>query len=152
MAIGSLCALVACTGMQPQRSFTGTAEDRTAEALGAVNELRASKGLPALAAAQPTRAAALDQARRMAANGQMKHLMGLGDSFGARMRAANVPLPAAENIAAGQQATDAAVKAWIASPRHLENMLGPSYTALGVAVARDPASGNRPYWAMVLSR
>ena len=92
------------------------------------------------------------QASRMAANGQMKHLMGITDSFGARMKASNVPLPAAENIGAGQQTTDAVVKAWIASPHHLENMLGPSYTTLGVAVARDPASGNHPYWAMVLSR
>jgi uncharacterized protein YkwD len=30
-------------------------------------------------------------------------------------------------------------------------MLGPNYGGLGVAVMRNPASGNRPYWAMVLS-
>lgn len=150
-AVVALSILSACT-TAPQRGFTGAAEDRTAEALGPVNALRASRGLPALAAAPPSQAAALQQAQRMAANGRMKHLMGFGDSFGARMRAANVPLPAAENIGAGQQTTEAVVKAWIASPHHLENMLGPAYGTLGVAVARDPATGNHPYWAMVLSR
>lgn len=148
----SLALLAACTTQAPQRSFSGKAEDRTAEALGPVNALRASKGLAPLHAAAASQDAALKQAGRMAANGRMKHLMGLTDSFGARMRASNVPLPAAENIAAGQQTTEAVVKAWIASPHHLENMLGTPYTTLGVAVARDPATGNHPYWAMVLSR
>lgn len=151
-AMAALFLLPACTTAPPKRSFSGTAEDRTAEALAPVNALRASKGLPALSAAAPSRDAALVQARRMAAAGQMKHLMGFGDSFGARMQASSVPLPAAENIGAGQQTTDAVVKAWIASPHHLENMLGSSYSTLGVAVARDPATGNHPYWAMVLSR
>lgn len=152
IAAGALSFLAACTTAPPPRSFTGTAEDKTTEALGPVNALRASRGLPTLSIAAPSQDAALKQASRMAANGQMKHLMGITDSFGARMKASNVPLPAAENIGAGQQTTDAVVKAWIASPHHLENMLGPSYTTLGVAVARDPASGNHPYWAMVLSR
>ena len=152
VAAGALSFLAACTTAPPTRNFTGTAEDKTAEALAPVNALRASKGLAALTIAAPSQDAALKQASRMAANGQMKHLMGMTDSFGARMKASNVPLPAAENIGAGQQTTDAVVKAWIASPHHLENMLGPSYTTLGVAVARDPASGNHPYWAMVLSR
>jgi uncharacterized protein YkwD len=59
-------------------------------------------------------------------------------------------LPAAENIAEGQRSTDAVVTAWINSPHHLENMLGP-YTGLGVALAYDGSSNNMPYWSMVLS-
>lgn len=155
IAAGSLALLAACSAMQPPaplRSFSGAAEDKTGEALGAVNALRASHGLTPLHIAAPAQLAAQKQAGRMAANGEMKHLMRSGEQFGARMAESGVPLPAAENIGEGQQTTDAVVKAWIASPHHLENMLGPSYNTLGVAVARDPASGNRPYWAMVLSR
>lgn len=153
LLLSGAALLAACTPTpKPPRPFTGSAEDRTAEALGAVNALRASKGLSPLSPAAPAQGAALAQAQRMAASGQMKHVMGFADGFGPRMRAAGVPLPAAENIAAGQQTTDAVVKAWIASPHHLENMLGPNYTSFGVAVARDPGTGNHPYWAMVLSR
>jgi uncharacterized protein YkwD len=66
------------------------------------------------------------------------------------MKGGDVTLPAAENIAAGQDSVARAVQAWIDSPKHLHNMLG-NYSGLGVAIARNPASGNRPYWAMVLS-
>ena len=59
------------------------------------------------------------------------------------------PMPAAENIAAGQQTVEAAVSAWEHSPHHLENMLG-RYDAVGVVVARNAGTGDIPYWAMVL--
>ncbi len=66
------------------------------------------------------------------------------------MKQSGVQLPAAENIAAGQQSVDAVVTAWINSQHHLENMLG-RYSGLGVAVAHNTSSRNVPYWAMVLS-
>jgi uncharacterized protein YkwD len=84
----------------------------------------------------------------MAKAGQMSHLIGFGDNFGTRMGQSDVTLPAAENIASGQNTVDAAVQAWIDSPKHLKNMLG-SYKGLGVAAARS--SDGRNYWAMVLS-
>jgi len=87
----------------------------------------------------------------MAKAGKMAHLIGITDSFGGRMRSQSVTLPAAENIAVGQADAQKAYLAWLNSPKHLENMLGPGYSGLGVAVMRNPASGNRPYWAMVLS-
>lgn len=152
VAAATLNLLAACSTATPPRSFSGHAEDRTAEALAPVNALRTARGLPPLSMAAPAQEAALVQAKRMAANREMKHMMGFGDNFGQRMLASNVPLPAAENIAAGQQTTDAVVKAWIASPKHLENMLGPAYRSVGVAVARQGAENGHPYWAMVLSR
>lgn len=115
-----------------------------------VNALRAKRGLSPLAADKAAQAAAVIQARRMARADKMSHLIGRRDDFKDRMKASDVALPAAENIAAGQQETARAVTAWIESPKHLENMLG-SYRGLGVAVARDPSSANKPYWAMVLS-
>ncbi len=127
---------------------TSGAEDETQAALPMVNKLRQSRGLSALTLDLPARQAASNQAIRMAKANQMKHVIGLGDDFGARMKKNDVSLPAAENIASGQTSVDAAVQAWIDSPKHLQNMLG-SYRGLGVAVAR--AGDNRPYWAMVLS-
>ncbi len=127
---------------------TPGSEDDTVAALPMVNTLRASKGLSALTLDTSARKAAGIQAIRMAKAQEMKHLIGFGDDFGARMKKSDVALPAAENIAAGQKSVEAAVQAWIDSPRHLENMLG-NYRGLGVASA--PAKDGRPYWAMVLS-
>ena len=127
---------------------TAGATDQTAQALPLVNRLRQSKGLGSLELDTPARKAAVIQAVRMAKAGEMKHLIGLGDSFGSRMKRSDVALPASENIATGQASVEAAVQAWIDSPKHLHNMLG-SYRGLGVAVAK--AEDGRPYWAMVLS-
>jgi uncharacterized protein YkwD len=86
----------------------------------------------------------------MARYGKMSHDLGSDRTFLARMKRMDVPLPAAENIATGQDTTDRAVAAWIGSKHHLENMLGP-YTGVGVAMATNAGTGDRPYWARVLS-
>lgn len=122
----------------------------TDAALPIVNAVRAKASLPPLTKGAAAETAALQQARRMASADKMAHLISFNDSFLARMKAAKVPLPAAENVAAGQDSVAAAMQAWIASKAHLQNMLG-RYSAVGVAVARNSSSGNRPYWAMVLS-
>jgi uncharacterized protein YkwD len=129
----------------------GTGSDQTDATLGYVNDLRKQKGLKPLARDPAAAQAALSQAGRMAKAGKMTHLIGMGDSFLDRMKGGGVALPAAENIAMGQDSAEKAYAAWFHSPKHLENMLGPNYSGLGVAVMRNPASGNRPYWAMVLS-
>lgn len=145
---GALLALAGCSTMRAPVSLAG-ATDETRGALPLVNALRARQGLSALSSSGPTGRAAAEQAVRMAKAGEMKHLIGLGDSFGDRMKRSSVPLPAAENIASGQASVGAAVQAWIDSRKHLENMLG-DYRSVGVAVARSPSTG-RSYWAMVLS-
>ena len=138
--------IAGCTTSPRLAGTPSNGEDETASVLQLVNQLRAKNGLPPLAV-DP---AAMFQAKRMASAGKMAHLMGLTDSFGARVKASGVRLPAAENIASGQQSVDAVVTAWINSPHHLENMLG-RYDGLGVAVAHNSSSRNLPYWAMVLS-
>lgn len=153
LAMSSLmlvAGLAGCSTVAVLRPEPGSAGDETANALPLVNALRAKSGLSPLAADPKARSAALVQARRMAKSGKMTHLIGFNDSFLERMKGGGVTLPAAENIAAGQDSVTRAVQAWIDSPKHLHNMLG-SYRGLGVAIARNPASGNRPYWAMVLS-
>lgn len=135
----------------PKVAPSGKGSDQTDATLGYVNDLRNQKGLKPLARDPAAARAALSQADRMAKAGKMAHLIGMGDSFLDRMKGQGVALPAAENIAMGQDSAEKAYAAWYHSPKHLENMLGPNYSGLGVAVMRNPASGNRPYWAMVLS-
>ena len=149
LGLAALSAVAACsttTALSPVAPV-GPVMDMTAEALPLVNQARAKKGLPPLVADPVTIAAARDQAERMAGAGKMAHKLGSED-FGARMRRMKVPLPAAENIASGQRSVEAAVAAWITSPRHYENMMG-RFETLGVVRAVNSADG-RPYWAMVL--
>ncbi|WP_421406445.1 CAP domain-containing protein [Agrobacterium tumefaciens] len=141
--------LSACVSVPTNKGMPSGTRDETAAALPMVNELRRSKGLSPLSFSSAASGAAAYQAGRMVKAQKMAHLIGLTDSFLIRMKDGNVPLPAAENVAAGQDSVERVVKAWIGSKHHLENMLGP-YNGLGVAVAYDAASRNRPYWAMVL--
>ncbi|TCU17954.1 CAP domain-containing protein [Rhizobium sullae] len=145
-----LTGVAGCTTAPRMSSTPSDGEDETTAALPLVNQLRAKNGLTALRVDPAASAAAIYQAKRMASAGKMTHLMGMADSFGARVRKSGVQLPAAENIAAGQQSIDAVVTAWINSRHHLENMLG-GYNGLGVAVAHNTSSRSVPYWAMVLS-
>lgn len=142
--------LAGCKTMDIAPSTDDAARAETAGALPLVNDLRSNKGLPTLEYSKIAEAAALSQARRMARAGEMSHLIGRGDDFLLRMKSMGVPLPASENIAAGQPQVAEAVDAWIRSEKHLHNMLG-AYRGLGVAVAYNPSSANRPYWAMVLA-
>lgn len=149
-AVLSLGMLAGCTTSNVLTPATGTGSDQTAASLGYVNALRKTKGLSPLVADKAATAAAMNQAARMAKVGKMQHLIGWNDSFYNRMKSDGVTLPAAENIAVGQDDAERAYDAWYRSPKHLENMLG-NYRGLGVAVVQNAASGNRPYWAMVLS-
>jgi uncharacterized protein YkwD len=148
-ALLSIGVLASCG--TPKMTPGGDGSDQTDATLGYINALRKQKGLQPLVRDPAAAQAALSQAGRMAKAGKMTHLIGMGDSFLSRMKSDGVALPAAENIAVGQDSAEKAYAAWFHSPKHLENMLGPNYSGLGVAVMRNPASGNRPYWAMVLS-
>lgn len=147
----TIAALLAgCATPPPPPVPAGNARDVSAAAVPMLNALRAKKGLPPVSVDGAAAGAAVHQARRMAGAQKMAHLIGPGDDFKARMKGGGVRLPAAENVATGQDSLERAMQAWINSPKHLHNMLG-AYRGLGVAVAYDATNGNRPYWAMVLS-
>jgi uncharacterized protein YkwD len=148
-AIAALAAGCSTTGVLTPSAGTGS--DQTEASLGLVNKLRKDRNLSPLSLDKAAQRAAMDQASRMAAAGRMEHNIGFGANFLRRMKGMEVALPAAENIATGQDDAAEAFDAWYRSPKHLENMLGESYRGLGVAMVSNPASGNRPYWAMVLS-
>ncbi|WEX77914.1 CAP domain-containing protein [Sinorhizobium numidicum] len=146
----SLGVLAGCTTSELLSPGEGSGSDQTEATLGYVNTLRKGRGLQTLVGDPVASVAAMYQAARMARAGKMRHDIGWRDSFHDRMKGQGVTLPAAENIAMGQDDAERAYDAWLNSPKHLENMLG-DYRGLGVAVAQNSASGNRPYWAMVLS-
>lgn len=149
-AIAALAA--GCSTTSVLSPSAGTGSDQTPASLAFVNKIRAERGLAPLTIDNAAQRAAMDQASRMAAAGKMEHNIGFRANFLKRMKGMDVALPAAENIAVGQDNAAEAFEAWHRSPKHLENMLGAGFRGLGVAAVSNPSSGNRPYWAMVLSR
>ncbi len=145
-----LALLSGCTTVTVLEPEPGNSNDYTKTVLPLINKLRASKKLPPLVADKAAIAAATDQANRMAKAGEMNHELKSEDDFTSRMKRMGVRLQAAENIATGQETAERAFQAWVHSPKHLKNMLGP-YKGLGVAVSQNSASDNRPFWSMVLS-
>jgi uncharacterized protein YkwD len=145
-----LALLSGCTTVTVLQPEPGNSNDHTGTVLPLINKLRAAKHLPPLTADPAAIAAATDQANRMAKAGEMNHELRSEDDFTSRMKRMGVRLQAAENIATGQDTAERAFEAWVHSPKHLKNMLGP-YKGLGVAVSQNTASDNRPFWSMVLS-
>ncbi|WP_157928947.1 CAP domain-containing protein [Pararhizobium haloflavum] len=143
-----LAALAGC-GSLSSRSVEGRIV--TSEAIERINAFRLSNGQTALRHDRAASAAALEHARTMAENRQMAHNIGLGADFPRRMKRQDVALPAAENIATGQDTVERALRAWEVSASHRRNTLDERFTGVGVAVAYDPNNGGEPYWAMVLS-
>lgn len=63
------------------------------------------------------------------------------ESFGLRYSAAG------ENIAMGQQSPSQVMNAWMNSPGHRSNILSPSFTQIGVGLAKD--KNGRMYWTQM---
>lgn len=149
LSLGFIAGCSTSTGPAPDKG-KGRGSDQTEATLGYVNRLRQGRNLSPLVRDPAATVAALHQAQRMASLGKMEHNIGWRDNFHDRMKGQGVTLPAAENIAMGQENAERAYEAWAKSPGHLQNMLG-NYRGLGVAMAQNSASEGRPYWAMVLS-
>jgi uncharacterized protein YkwD len=130
--LGAALALAACQGGGAGRGGAGAA------------------GLPAMSPDRALERAAISQAAYMAAAGRMEHATGPGRDFAARMRAAGIAAPAAENLAHGRMEPQRLVSMWMALPGHRANMLDPRFSRYGLAHASD-GDGQR-YWAMVLGR
>ena len=118
----------------------------TARTLGPLNTYRKSKRRGALSGDRALGRAALEHSLSMAKSGRLNH-----NRFRARLRSHGIAGAAAENIAMGQPNVSAVLASWQNSRGHRRNMLG-KFNRVGVAVARDPATGNRPYWTMILAR
>lgn len=132
-------------GLWPQAAQAASSAIVTGKTLGAVNAYRKANGREALKADPALGRAARDHSVAMAKSGRLNH-----KQFRSRLRKYNIRGAAAENVATGQADTAAVLAAWQNSRGHRRNMLG-RYSRVGVAVARNPASGNRPFWTMILA-
>lgn len=110
----------------------GAAGDPTAEGVFWIyaNNVRASRGVPALRYDPSLQVYAQRQAELMAATGQLSH-SNLAPLLGPWSAAA-------ENVGFGPSA-DEINNSLTASPAHYQNITSPGYNAIGVGVARDGA-------------
>jgi uncharacterized protein YkwD len=125
-----------------------TALANAADYAGAISAFRRAHGLPAVKLDGRLNAAALKQAKAMAASGSISH--SAAGSFSSRMAPLR-KLRAAENIGAGFLTFAEMLKEWEKSPGHRENLLLPGMRRVGVAFVDNQKSPYRKFWAMVIS-
>jgi uncharacterized protein YkwD len=112
-----------------------------------LTQYRQSQGLSAVSLDPRLNAFAQAQANAMAAHNEMSH--DVGGSFSSRVRAADLgTTQVAENISYGTYTDGDAMRQWKNSPGHNANLLMPSATRFGIAIA---PSGGKVYWAMVVA-
>jgi uncharacterized protein YkwD len=144
MAMLSLATLSACAdlGAVTESDFASTS------AASYMDAARRSNGVRAATPDAQLDRAALEQARYMAASGEMTHATRRGRDFASRKKDNEIKGVAAENVAYGATDIGRVMQMWMESPPHRRNMLDPRFSRFGVASATD-AKGKR-YWAMVL--
>lgn len=102
-----------------------------------VNELRARNGLPPFVWDQRLASAAQNQASFMAANNIYSHTGSGGSSPQSRASAAGFPGRATENVVGGTNLTPGqGVVWWQNSPIHLNTLLAPQYSHVGIGTAQ----------------
>jgi len=113
--------------------------------LDLVNQFRKQNGLGALSYNALLDSAAEKHAVQMARTGVMAHDgIGNGDP-GSRIRAEGFGKAWGENVATGQMSPEQVVAEWIASPKHLRNLLDPNFRQMGVSYVQN--ANGRSYWA-----
>jgi uncharacterized protein YkwD len=114
------------------------------------NTERAAAGLAPLTVDAQLSAAAQSHSQDQANRGVMTHTGSNGSSVADRVTAAGyVWSSVGENVAYGYRTSSSVMDGWMGSPGHRANILTPSFTQIGMGIART-ASGT-PYWTMVLA-
>jgi uncharacterized protein YkwD len=117
-------------------------DDRVRQVAALVNEERAKAGLPALTLDTTLSANATVRAREIVS--KFDHTRPDGSSFST---AITIPYRrSGENIAWGQKSPEAVMNAWMGSDGHRKNILGSSFTKLGVGVVEQ---NGRLYWVQL---
>lgn len=127
------------------RRFAGTPVVRPVDeraAAAAISAYRKTNGLGPVRVDATLNGAALQQAKTVAAAGELSH----GD-FSGRMSGLAVDA-AWENLGMGPSTIGGAIHLWKESPGHNRNLLAPQATRIGIARVDAEA----PYWALVLAR
>jgi uncharacterized protein YkwD len=109
-----------------------------------INQQRTERGLPTLQANVDLDRSAQRWTRVMVTHHEFTH----GTNFAGRISAAGFHWSqAGENIAAGFRTPASVVRGWMASTGHCENILDPSYRAVGTGVSpAAPYSSYRGTW------
>lgn len=125
-------------------SVRGERSDRdAAEAFRLVNDERARRGMQTLRRRADLDAVAYSHARDLLRMNRLDHTSSDGRQLEHRLARLNWEW-AGENLARNKGFSSPAaeaVKGWIASPRHYENMFRPDYSQAGMAALYDPDSG-----------
>jgi uncharacterized protein YkwD len=97
--------------------------------------------------------AALKHAQDMASHSHLEHVGTDGSTPAQRVEKAGYSwLAVAENIAAGARTAEEVVEGWLNSPGHCSNLMGATYTQMGIAYAVDAKSDAGIYWAQEFAR
>jgi uncharacterized protein YkwD len=129
-----------------QRSVDAVRLDPAA-AVAILIAYRASHGLGPVRLDPTLTAMAQRQADAMVRANQLSH--DVAGSFTARVLASGLDTPrAAENVGGGYYSLEEAFTGWRQSPGHNANLLMPQATRFGIAIAKDPRTTLRVYWAM----
>lgn len=121
-----------------------------AEAGHVFNAYRASQGLGLVRLDPVLTAMAQRQADAMAKANVLSH--DAGGSFASRVHAAGLDAArAAENLGGGYYSTQEAFTGWRASSGHDANLRMKEATRFGIALAKDPQTQYRAWWALVVA-
>ena len=129
-------------------SSVGFAAPARADYAGEISAYRRAHGMPAVRLDGRLNAVALQQARAMAASGNVSH--SAGGNFSTRVAGLRKSR-AAENIGAGFLSFSEMLKQWEDSSGHRENLLMQGARLVGVASVDNPKSPYRKFWAMVIT-
>ncbi len=132
-----------------------------ARALELVNQARARGAqcgaqsfgpAPPLSLSGTLASVARGHATDMAVHDYFEHRDLSGQSPADRVRAAGYHEKlVGENIAYGPQSVEEAVKGWLASPGHCENIMDPRFVQMGLGLAPGRASRRGLFWVQVLA-
>ncbi|MDR1533538.1 MAG: CAP domain-containing protein [Planctomycetota bacterium] len=113
------------------------------EAFRLVNRERRYRGMPDLVRRPDLDAVAARHARDQARMGRLSHVGSDGGRLENRLASLEW-IWAGENLARNKgfdSPPEEAIRGWIASPRHYENMFRPDFSHTGMASILDPATG-----------
>jgi uncharacterized protein YkwD len=121
-----------------------------AQATRIFNAYRASQGLGSVRPDPALMAMAQRQADAMARTNTLSH--DATGSFASRVHAAGLDAArAAENLGGGYYSTEEAFAGWRASSGHDANLRMKEATRFGIALAKDPQTRYRAWWALVVA-
>ncbi len=158
----AVLALAAAACAAEAAGYTAQCSVRAEEALRRINAARAAGhrcGWRTMPPAPPLRwqptlqSIAAGHSRDMAQRNYFDHSSPEGRGVAQRASAARYKYRlVGENLAGGDRDIAGAVRGWLDSPAHCENLMNPKFVEVGVACVGRRGSQWGTYWTMVLGR